>query len=127
MKQIRSFFKIDPGEGLAVSLLFGYLTLALASFTIARAVRDSLFLNQYGAMDLPYAYIGVAIIIGFVVSFYVKLASRLNQATLISVTLLFFVGNILILWWLAYIQWTAISAALRPQDGKRLYTTSMLA
>ncbi len=110
MKHIRSFFNIEPGEGLAVSLLFLYLTLALASFTIARAVRDSLFLNHYGAMDLPYAYIGVAIIIGFVVSFYVRLASRLNQATLISTTLLFFIGNILILWWLAYVQWTAISA-----------------
>jgi len=110
MKHIRSFFKIEPGEGLAVFLLFLYLTLALASFTIARAVRDSLFLNQYGAMDLPYAYIGVAVIIGFVVSFYVRLASRLNHATLISATLLFFSGNVLILWWLAQMQWTAISA-----------------
>ncbi len=110
MKHIRSFFKIEPGEGLAVSLLFLYLTLALASFTVARAVRDSLFLNHYGAMDLPYAYIGVAIIIGFVVSFYVRLASRLNHAVLISSTLLFFIGNVLILWWLAFTQWSAISA-----------------
>jgi AAA family ATP:ADP antiporter len=110
MKYIRSFLSIEPGEGLAVFLLFLYLTFALASFTIARAVRDSLFLHHYGAMDLPYAYIGVAAIIGLIVSFYVKLASHLNHATLISATLLFFIGNILILWWLAYMQWNAISA-----------------
>jgi ATP/ADP translocase/HEAT repeat protein len=110
MIKIGSIFNIQPGEGLAVSLLFLYLTLALASFTIARTIRDSLFLNHYGAMDLPYAYIAVAVIIGFVVSFYVRLASRLNQATLISLTLLFFTGNGLVFWRLAYMQWSVLPA-----------------
>jgi hypothetical protein len=87
MKHIRSFFKIERGEELAVFLLFLYLTLVLTSFTIARAVRDSAFLHQYGAMDLPYVYIGIAVIISFVVSFYIRLASRLNQGTLINATL----------------------------------------
>ncbi len=110
MKHIRSFFNIESGEEPAVFLLFLHLTLALASFTIARAVRDSLFLNHYGAMDLPYIYISVAVIIGFIVSLYVRLASRLRQPVLVSGTLLFFIGNALLFWWLAHRQWTAIPA-----------------
>ena len=110
MKRLRVFLNIEPGEFLAVFLLFLYLTLALTSFTIARAVRDALFLNNFGAMDLPYVYIGVAVIIGFVVSFYLRLASKLNQTALISATLIFFAGNIIFLWWLAYLEWVFISA-----------------
>ncbi len=110
MERFRSFFNIESGEELPAFLLFIYLTLALVSYTIARTVRDSLFLNQYGAIDLPYVYIGVAVIISLVVSLYVKLASRLNQGNLISATLLFFVANIFLIWWLEQIQWMAISA-----------------
>ena len=101
---------IKPGEEATVFLLFAYLTLALTSFTIARAVRDSLFLDQYSALKLPYAYVSVAVIIGFLVSIYVKLSTRLNQAILISGTLLFFIGNVIVLWWLIHLKWSGIAA-----------------
>ncbi|MDM7998156.1 MAG: Npt1/Npt2 family nucleotide transporter, partial [Acidobacteriota bacterium] len=110
MERIRYFLNIEPGEERPIFLLFLYLTLALASFTIARAIRDSLFLNHYGAMDLPYAYIAVAVVIGIVVSFYVKLASHLNQAALISGTLLFFILNILVFWWVMPRRWDLLPA-----------------
>jgi AAA family ATP:ADP antiporter len=110
MERLRYFLNIEPGEERPIFLLFLYLTLALASFTIARAIRDSVFLNHYGAMDLPYAYIAVAVVIGIVVSFYVKLASHLNQAALISGTLLFFILNILVFWWAMPRRWDLLPA-----------------
>ncbi|MBN2242649.1 MAG: HEAT repeat domain-containing protein [Acidobacteria bacterium] len=110
MKRLKSFLNIEPGEGIPVFLLFLYLTLALASFTIARTVRDSLFLDHYSARDLPYAYIAVAVVIGLLVSVYVRLSNRINQALLISGTLLFFIGNVLLLWWLIRLEWAAVAA-----------------
>jgi len=109
MKHLKSFLNIEPGEEAPVFLLFIYLTLALASFTIARAVRDSLFLNHYDAMDLPYAYIAVAVFIGLLVSVYVKLSNRIKHSVLISGTLLFFICNVFVLWWLIHIQWVAVA------------------
>jgi len=110
MEQIRSFLKVQRGERKPLLLLFLYLMLALASFTIARAVRDSLFLDQYGAINLPYAYLAIAVVISAVVSLYVRLAARLSQATLITATLLFFILNLILFWWAAPRGWDALPA-----------------
>jgi ATP/ADP translocase len=40
--------------GLLVATLFG-------AYTIAKALRDALFLSEFGALALPYGYIGVAV------------------------------------------------------------------
>jgi AAA family ATP:ADP antiporter len=109
MTRVRSFLNLERGEELPVSLLFLYLTTALAAFIIAKAVRDSLFLEQFSARSLPYAYIGVALVIGLVVSVYVRLASRIRQTTLISGTLVFFIFNVLLLWWGVRVQWAPIA------------------
>lgn len=54
MNRVRSLLNLEPGEELPVFLLFLYLTLALTSFIVAKAVRDALFLNQFSATVLPY-------------------------------------------------------------------------
>lgn len=110
MTRFRSFLKLERGEELPVFLLFLYLTTALAAFVVAKAVRDSLFLKQFSAKSLPYAYIGVALVIGLVVSIYVRLASRIRQTTLICGTLVFFLFNVLLLWWGMRAQWAPIAA-----------------
>ncbi|MBI1940406.1 MAG: HEAT repeat domain-containing protein, partial [Acidobacteria bacterium] len=109
MTRVRSYLNLERGEELPVLLLFLYLTTALAAFVIAKAVRDSLFLEQFSAKSLPYAYIGVALVIGLVVSIYVRLASRIRQTTLISVTLVFLILNVLLLWWGVRAQWAPIA------------------
>ncbi len=49
-------------------LLMGTLVaVVLCAYTIAKVLRDALFLSEFGALKLPYAYIGVAIAsVGFV-------------------------------------------------------------
>ena len=109
MNALRSFLRLERGEEWPALLVFLYLTLALTSYIIAKAVRDSLFLNQFSALALPYVYIGVAVLIGFIVAIYVRLSSRMRQSSLISGTLLFFIVNTLFLWWAARVSWAPIS------------------
>lgn len=49
-------------------LLIGTLVaVILCAYTIAKVLRDALFLTEFGALKLPYAYVGVAIAsVGFV-------------------------------------------------------------
>jgi AAA family ATP:ADP antiporter len=52
---------IEPQEQ-ALLLLMGALVATLfCAYTIAKVLRDALFLSEFGALALPYAYIGVAV------------------------------------------------------------------
>jgi AAA family ATP:ADP antiporter len=109
MDRVRSFLNLERGEEAPVFLLFSYLTLALASYTIIRAARDGLFLFKFSAYSLPYAYLGIAAVIGFVVSIYLRLSARFGQAAVISGSLLFFITNILAQWWAVRVQWAPVT------------------
>jgi ATP:ADP antiporter, AAA family len=108
--RLRSLLKIERGEELPVLFLFLYLTLVLTSYIIVKAARDALFLNQFSAMTLPYIYVGVAVLIGLVVSVYLRVSARVGLSTLITLTLGFFIANLLLLWWAAYVRWSPLAA-----------------
>jgi len=118
MDRLRSFLNLERGEEVPVFLLFSYLTLTLTCYTVARAVRDAVFLHKFSALELPYVYIGIGLVIGFIVAIYIRLAAKVSQAWLISGCLLFFVVNIMAFWgalragwapapWILYV-WTSI-------------------
>src|SRR5579884_2722781 len=109
MNRIRRILNLRPGEGLPTFLLFAYLTLILALYIIQKSVRDALFLDQYGAMRLPYLYIGVAVLIAIVVALYVRLSARVSQITLISGTLVAFMAGGALLWWTSQLHWHGLS------------------
>jgi AAA family ATP:ADP antiporter len=106
MDRVRSFLNLERGEEMPVFLLFSYLTLIMTSYIITKTVRDGLFLQKFSAYMLPWVYLGIAAIIGFVVSIYVKLSARVGQTTVVVGSLLFFIGNLLLLWWGVRRQWT---------------------
>ena len=56
-------------------LMGALVAVLLCAYTIAKVLRDSLFLQEYGALSLPYAYIGVA----FASAGYVWLESRVSR------------------------------------------------
>jgi len=111
MDRVRSFLNLERGEELPAALLFLYLTLALASVVIAKTASRALFLAQFGALALPYAYIGVAILIGILACLYVSLSPRIDQCALICGTLLFFVFSVVLIWWGVRVRWTPAVAA----------------
>ena len=106
MDRVRSFLNLERGEEVPVLLLFSYLTLTLTCYMITKAARDGIFLHKFSAMTLPYVYIGIAAVIGFIVAAYIRISSRISQTWLISGSLLFFVANILLLWWVVRVEWT---------------------
>lgn len=85
--------------------LFGYLFLTMAASVASKAARDALFLEQFAAVDLPYADIAIALIVGSVMSVYLRLGERLNLRNLQVMSLLGFAVSALALWW-----WAASSA-----------------
>ncbi len=94
-------------EGAPAFLFFAYLTLIVTAYIVSKSIRDALFLYQFHAYGLPYVYVGVAIIVAFIVTVYVRLSTRFDQIRLIKATLFFFMITALLLWWALRINWDA--------------------
>ncbi|MFB3924176.1 MAG: Npt1/Npt2 family nucleotide transporter [Terriglobia bacterium] len=109
MDRLRAFFNLHRGEETPAFLLFLYLTLMMASYIIIKSASKGLYLSQYSYKSLPWIYIGIALLVGLVVAVYVRLASRVSQATLIGGTLLFFVACVLSIWWGLRVRWSPVA------------------
>ena len=59
MSTVRRLFDVRPGERVLVGLSIAYLATVVASFLLAKPIRNALFLRQYGAYRLVYVYAGV--------------------------------------------------------------------
>ena len=58
---------IEPEEQRLLFLMGALVATLFCAYTIAKVLRDALFLGEFGALALPYAYIGVAMAaVGFV-------------------------------------------------------------
>ena len=66
---------LEPGEGPLLLLMGALVACLLGFYTIAKVLRDSMFISQYGALALPYGYIAVA----FVSLGYVWLEPRITR------------------------------------------------
>jgi AAA family ATP:ADP antiporter len=135
---------IKRGEFITAFSLFCYLLLVIASYIISKTVRDALFLTEFGALNLPYVYIGIAIFVSLFVAIYIRAGHHVRPHLLVSGTLLFFLSNVVLFWWLlrlgsswlypvVYIWvgifgviapmqvWTLSSLFLTTRQAKRLY------
>lgn len=111
LRRLELVLDLRPGELGRGILLFGYLFFVIGSFTVGKAVRDALFIEEFGAMLLPYADIAIAAIVGLWVSVYLRVARRVNVRSLLMGSLGFFALNCLIFWYLSH---TAQAAWLTP-------------
>ncbi len=101
LRRFERVLDLRPGELARGLLLFAYLFLIISSFTVGKAVRDALFIDEFGAMLLPYADIAVAAIVGVWVSVYLRIARRVNVRALLTGSLIFFAANALVFWYVA--------------------------
>jgi AAA family ATP:ADP antiporter len=108
----RSLVPIKRDEINQVALMFVYNFLIIASHTIVKSIRDSLFIYRVGASKLPYVYIGIALIAGIVVQGYSRLARLTRRNRMIIGSNLFFISNILVFWWLFHYDWGWLSYTL---------------
>src|SRR5206468_3480873 len=79
---------------------FLYIAVVIAAFLLAKAVRNGLFLKQYGPYALAYAYAAVPVALSIFVPVYTRVAARFGQRSVTVWTLAFFAGNVLVFWYL---------------------------
>ncbi len=94
-------FNLGPGELKRGALLFFYLFFIMSSYVLGKLARDALFLAQYKAVQLPYADIAGAVLVGIVVAVYVRVARHTSVGRLLVGSSLFFASNVLVVWLLA--------------------------
>ncbi len=68
---------LESGDRLVLVLMGGQIACLLAAYTIAKVLRDSMFLTAYGASALPWGYVAVAAAAIGLITFESRLARRL--------------------------------------------------
>ena len=71
---------LEPPEARLLVLMGTLVAILLCAYTIAKVLRDALFLQEFGALALPYAYIGVAFASVGYVWLHDRLARRFTPA-----------------------------------------------
>ena len=79
--RLRRFFDIRSGEGLPVLLSFTYIGVVIASYVLARAIRNGLFIEAYGPYALVYVAAVSPLVLSVFVPAYTALAGRFGTNT----------------------------------------------
>src|SRR5712671_6077738 len=116
---------IQPGDLGRGILLCACLFLIMGSYVTGRVARDALFLARFQAVQLPYADIASAVLVGIVVVGYVRLGQLTSLRNLLVGSQLFFAANCVLFWavahyyhpaWLypAFYVWVGLFGVLAP-------------
>src|SRR5262252_3573266 len=104
MKSAATFFErvsdIRSDEVGLVLRMSIYLLLIIASYSITKAVRDSLFVTNIGPAQLPYVYLLIAGAMGVVSTIYSRTVNRVGLHRLIRITSLIAISNLVCFWFL---------------------------
>ncbi len=99
---IERLLRLQPGDIKRGALLFTYLFLVITSYVIGKSVRNSLFLDKFHALKLPYADIASAVLVGIVVAGYVMIGRRSTLRNLLIGSLVVYSVSCVLFWWLAH-------------------------
>jgi len=97
--RLRRFLDVRPGEGLSVLLSFLYISLVVASFLLAKPIRNGLFLKDNSPYSLVYVYAAVPIALTLFVPLYARAVARIGPRLLTAATLGFFALNVVAFWY----------------------------
>jgi AAA family ATP:ADP antiporter len=96
--RIHRFFDIRRGELASVAFSFTYVAFVVASFLLAKPIRNGLFLQDYGPYALVYVYAAVPLVLSIVVPLAARVAARIGQRAMVVASLWFFCANVLLFW-----------------------------
>jgi AAA family ATP:ADP antiporter len=97
--RIRRFLDLRPGEGWPLAACAAYVGLAVASFTLAKPIRNGLFLDEFGAYKLVYVFVGVPLVLAAFIPVYNAIAARVGQRKVITGSLVFLAATVVLFWW----------------------------
>ena len=137
------FTEVHAGEGVSAILLATNVFYLLAFYSVLKIVRDTLILDEAGAVAASYSAAGQAILMLLFVPAYSAFASRVNRVWLISGVTLFFASHLLIFYalgtagvrvsvafylWIGVFNmvavaqfWAFANDLYSPERGKRLF------
>jgi AAA family ATP:ADP antiporter len=98
----RKLFDVREGEVPVAALMFFYGFLIIASLSVLKPVRNSLFLVRFGFEKLPFVYVLVALFSAFIAVVYAKYSKKVRLSRLIQGTLFIAVLILLAFWYLLY-------------------------
>jgi AAA family ATP:ADP antiporter len=101
-KLFRKLFDIRESEATLATLMFFYGFLIIASLSVLKPVRNSLFLVRFGSEKLPFVYVLVALFSALVAIGYSKFSKKVRLHRLIQITLLIAIATLLVFWFLLY-------------------------
>lgn len=97
-KDFRALFTLEPEIKAQALLMFAYNFILLNTLYLLKPVRDSLFLEQVGAYNLPFVFILTAIAVIPISIGYSRLSKRHSVGWVVSVVTLFLAANLLVIW-----------------------------
>jgi AAA family ATP:ADP antiporter len=137
---------LRPGEFRRTATMFSLLGLIIATSYILKPVRSSIFLTEFGADRLPYVYILIGGVLGFVATGFSRIVARFSLNRVFTGAALFFALNLLLFWWAlgqgwrytsyVFYVWVSIFTIVMPtlfwflanyifypNEGRRLFST----
>lgn len=90
------FADVRPGEGVTALLLAANIFCIIGFYSVVKAVRDSLILDEGGAVVASYVAAGQALVLLGVVPLYGMLASRVNRLYLVCGVTTFFASHLVL-------------------------------
>ena len=143
-QRLLNYFQIERGEERLTLLLGSYLLLAMATVISIKAVANSAFLSEYDAKMLPWADLAVTVVVGGVVSYYLRLSNRLALGRLVFLSQVGLAACLLVFWallmgsvtgvpLLLYVSvgvlsalipsqvWSVVGASVTTRQAKRLF------
>ena len=97
---------IEPEERNLLVLMGALVAVLLGAYTVAKVLRDALFLSAFGAMNLPYAYIAVAFASAGVVWMEGRIVRRFTRVNAVQLSQIIAIA------------FTILAALLFPVSGK---------
>ena len=90
---------VRPGEGLVTVLLFACFFLFITFQYTTKSVRQSSFIDGLGATNLPWVYLGVAVLSYPFLRLYSRFADRVTRHRLIAATSIIIAASMFAFWW----------------------------
>ena len=102
MLLFRRIFDIREGETIRAGLMFLYIFFTISTLLIIKPVSYALFLAQFGAAQLPFAFILVSLFAVFFSVYYSRKVKKENLNVLITRTLTVWIICLLVFWFLLF-------------------------
>ncbi|MBZ0185049.1 MAG: hypothetical protein K8F91_02265 [Candidatus Obscuribacterales bacterium] len=104
------FIDIQKGERMKTALLFLWFFLFICVYYVLRPVRRGLVLDGLGNENMPFVYIGTALVTGIVVYIYSKFAHFPRKPLIASIYGIFIVN--LLAWWQLFQNPTGLTSGI---------------